>query len=140
MKLIRDDQNDARTLGTLQDDDGTLWCQTLELPWRENQHGVSCIPPGMYEAVRFQSPHIGYELFQLQNVPGRAGIDIHIGNTVDATQGCILLGTHRGTLDGRDAVLESHAAFDAFMQRLQGVDKFTLTITTPQSDGDSAAS
>lgn len=128
MKLVRDDQNPDRTLGTLRTDEDEYVCETLELPWRENQHGISCIPAGTYECVRFDSPHIGYQLFQLQNVPGRSGVDIHRGNTTKDTEGCILVGTKRGVLNGQDAVLHSTEAFADFMRRLEGVDTFTLEV------------
>lgn len=124
MKLIRDDQNEDRTLGTLRTDDDEYVCETLELPWRENQHGISCIPEGTYECFRFDSPHIGYQLFQLRNVPNRSGVDIHIGNTVKDTEGCILLGTERSG----DAILHSKLAFQEFMERMAGTDGFTLRV------------
>lgn len=129
MKLQRDSAGvEQPTFGTLIRDDGTLVCQTLELPWRGNQHGISRIPAGSYKALRFNSPHIGYELFQLANVPDRVGIDIHIGNTVKDTEGCILLGNRRGELNGVDAVLGSHDAFAAFMALMVGVDSFMLDV------------
>lgn len=128
MKLIRDSADAERTYGTLQDDDGTVIVQTLERPWADNAHNISCIPAGTYPAFRFDSPHIGYQLFQLANVPDRVGIDIHIGNTPKDTQGCILVGNERGQVGGADAVLQSKAAFKAFMDHLDGIDRFTLTV------------
>lgn len=133
MKLQRDDQTAERTFGQLLDDDGTVLCQTLELPWRDNQHKISCIPAGTYPAFRFASPHIGYELFQLANVPDRVGVDIHIGNTVQDTEGCILVGRLRGQIDGVDAILQSRIAFNAFMEHQAGVKRFTLDILDPES-------
>lgn len=132
MILQRDSQTSERTIGRLETDDGQVVCFTMELSWRDNAHGDwqtgSCIPAGTYPALRFTSPHIGYELFQLANVPDRVGIDIHKGNTVRDSEGCILLGTTRGTLNGMDAVLDSKDAFDAFMASQAGVDRFTLTV------------
>lgn len=134
VKLIRDDQNAARTFGKLIDDSGNVVCQTFELPWKDNQHNVSCIPAGTYPAFRFLSPHIGYELFQLANVPDRIGIDLHIGNSTKDTLGCILLGFQRGQLGGEDAILQSKLAFNAFMQHMAGIDRFDLTITDPPTE------
>lgn len=128
MKLQRTSQNDQRTYGELLDDDGTLLCHTLERPWVGNKHGVSCIPAGTYPAFRFSSPHLGYELFQLANVPDRVGIDIHIGNRVRDSEGCILVGKAEGQLDGEDAILQSRAAFHDLMAHLEGVDRFTLEV------------
>ena len=138
LTLQRDDQNGVRTLGTITNDaDGSVVVPaTLELPWRENAHGTwdvaSCIPAGVYTALRFNSPHIGYQLFQLANVPDRVGIDIHIGNTPKDTEGCILLGNERGQVGGEDAVLQSKAAFTAFMAHMEGIDRFTLVVTNPE--------
>lgn len=136
MRLVRDNQNAERTYGQLVADDGAVLCQTLELPWRDNQHGISCIPAGTYTAFRFQSPTIGYELFQVRAVPHRSGIDIHIGNTAHDTQGCILVGSSRGQLEVTpgltlDAVLGSRDAFGAFMAALAGLDTVTLEVVDP---------
>ncbi len=135
MKLIRDDANEQRIFGTLQTDAGEILCQTLERHWNDNVHGDSCIPEGSYPAFRFDSPHLGYELFQLANVPDRVGIDLHRGNVANDSQGCILLGTHRGVLGGVDAVLQSTIAFNAFMARMAGVSRFTLDVRSAPTVG-----
>lgn len=120
---------DGPTIGTITNDaDGSVMVPvTLELPDRQNQHNVSRIPAGVYPAFRFLSPHIGYELFQLANVPDRVGVDIHIGNTMRDTAGCVLVGEAQ---DG-DAITESKVAFTLFMQMLTGIDRFTLTVNDP---------
>ena len=135
LTLQRTSQNATRTLGTITDDatGAVIVPATLELPWRNNAHGTwdvaSCIPAGVYPALRFNSPHIGYQLFQLANVPNRVGIDIHIGNYPHDSEGCILVGQ-----SAEDAAIDhSKAAFDAFMQYLSGVSSFTLTILDPPS-------
>lgn len=79
------------TLGMIHDDK-QAYCVTLEDPWNQNQKNISCIPIGVYEVV----PHSGARfknVWRLLNVPGRAGILIHAGNTQANTEGCILLGT-----------------------------------------------
>ena len=123
MRLIRDDQNDVRTLGTMFDDAGEKVCETLELPWRGNQRGISCIPEGTYECKLAHSPSRGYAVYWLQNVPGRQDVQIHIGNFPKDIRGCILLGIERG----KDMVAHSKVAFDKFMDLMGGKD-FTLTI------------
>jgi hypothetical protein len=65
---------------------------TLELPWRRNQINISCIPAGIYRLTKRQSPRFG-KCIRVENVPGRAGILIHAGNTTRDTHGCILPGT-----------------------------------------------
>jgi hypothetical protein len=123
MNLIRDDQNDVRTIGAMFDGTERI-CETLELPWRGNQRGISCIPEGGYECKVADSPSRGYPVYWLQNVPGRQDVQIHIGNFPKDIRGCILVGTSRG----RNMILQSRLAFDRFMARMGG-EPFTLTIT-----------
>jgi hypothetical protein len=88
--------------------------RTLELPWLDNAHNVSCIPEGVYDTVGIYSTKRG-KCFQLMNVSDRTGILIHIGNfshgeKID-TLGCILPGSkledinNDGTLDIRDSTI-----------------------------------
>lgn len=122
MKLIRDDQNSVRTFGYLLDEEEHL-CETLELPWVGNQRNISCIPEGTYPCELLYSWAHKRFLYWLQNVPGRGAIEIHVGNFVKDTQGCILLGEGRGP----DVLRRSKMAFDKFMERMGGQD-FMLTI------------
>ena len=64
---------------------------TLELPWRENQKRISCIPVGDYDIKIKNSKKFG-ECIELLNVSNRSGILIHSGNTHFDTTGCILNG------------------------------------------------
>ena len=60
LSLIRDTSTASYCLGTLQA--GALQFQTLELPWvpdsvgKGGKHGISCVPPGLYELVRHDTP------------------------------------------------------------------------------------
>ena len=87
-------------------DNHELACWTLECPWRENQIFTSCCPDGTYPLVAFDSPdHPG--CWVLTPVPGRTGVLIHVGNTVEDTQGCILIGQQQEAgkvLQSRDAL------------------------------------
>jgi len=75
----------------LSDRPGTKVCYSMELPQRGNQNEISAIPSGKYSAKARLSGANG-PVIQL-DVPGRDAIQIHSGNTVDHTLGCILLGT-----------------------------------------------
>ncbi len=123
MRLVRDDQNDVCTLGGMFDEEKRI-CETLELPWRDNQRGISCIPEGTYECKLAHSPSRGYDVYWLQNVPGRQDVQLHIGNYPKDIRGCILVGTSRGD----NMILQSRLAFGKFMSRMGGKD-FTLEIT-----------
>lgn len=102
-------------------------CFTIELPWRENQVNMSCIPAGEYECVRYFSNAFSQWLYKVKNVEGRAGIAFHSGNVAGAEDhgykthslGCILLGKKRGAIWGQKAVLTSRIATGKFFRLLE---------------------
>jgi hypothetical protein len=66
-----------------------LVCHSIELPWKDNQHQVSCIPEGDYALGRRYSPKFGWHL-ELKRVPGRPNILIHPANdALHELKGCI---------------------------------------------------
>jgi hypothetical protein len=66
-------------------------CVTLELPFLSNKKKVSAIPTGTYRAIKTKSNSKG-EVLQINFVPGRSGILVHVGNYSKDTLGCILVG------------------------------------------------
>lgn len=110
----------------LKPDNQTILCHTMELPWDGNMPSVSCIPVGLYRCQRHNSLDHP-RTWQLMDVPGRTGILIHNGNTVEDSLGCIIVGMTAGELDGEPAVLSSVPALDM----LRGVlpDNFFLQIS-----------
>lgn len=100
-------------------------CNTLEDPPNNNKVGISCIPRGLYECL----PHNGTKkknVWILQNVPGRTGILIHDGNTIIDTQGCILVGTGIGVINGQPAITNTQTALNMLRKFLPKT--FTLEI------------
>ena len=71
--------------------DGEVVCLAMELPWKDNRRNVSCIPPGKYQGIRAPD-RSGCPAFWIENVPGRDGIMIHVGNYLSETEGCVLTG------------------------------------------------
>jgi len=68
---------------------GTRICSSIELPWKNNEPGLSCIPEGSYELKKRYSKKHGWHLI-LDNVPGRKLILIHAANdALKELKGCI---------------------------------------------------
>jgi len=137
--LQREPSSDEGTYGTLRFDGQQVY--TIELPWRDNQRQISCIPPGRYECAIVGSPKFG-RVYEVKNVPGRSAVLIHSANLAgDLTkgwttqlQGCIAPGERRGTMINvsgkmQRAVLVSRPALRRFMQ-WAGDEPFTLEITS----------
>lgn len=103
------------------------FCVTLELPWYDNQENISAIPDGEYICYRFQSPSRG-EVWELQNLPNRKHVQIHAGNTVKDTLGCILVAQYFGKLQGNRAILNSGKTFNEFMEATRQANRLDLTI------------
>jgi hypothetical protein len=93
-------------------------CFTLE-------HPTLSIPTGTYPIHLEFSPRFQMMTPHLSNVPGRTMIEIHPGNTMKNTEGCILVGMDKTT----DAVLESRRAYQVLMDRIDFTQPLTLTIT-----------
>ena len=92
--IIRDAFSDESTIGELFIN-GERFCNTLELPYRDNQRSVSCIPTGDYK-VRMRYPRESatrdYLHLLVKDVKDRSLILFHKGNTAKDTRGCILVG------------------------------------------------
>ena len=56
-----------------------LQVKSLELAYLDNAKNISCIKPGEYTAVRYNSAKHGV-CYHLKDVPGRSAILIHVGN------------------------------------------------------------
>lgn len=99
---------------------GKYTFDTLELPWRNNHHDKSCIPPGSYPVMHYTRLS-GNRVLLVEDVPDREGIEIHIGNYLEETHGCILVGSSLGFGYGMPFLRDSHKAMCALLQEI-GVD------------------
>jgi hypothetical protein len=92
--IIRETFTEVSTIGKLYLD-GEWLCDTLELPYRDNQRSISSIPAGQYK-VRLRLPRESatrdYIHLLVKDVPDRDYILFHIGNSAKDTRGCILVG------------------------------------------------
>ncbi len=99
--------------------DGNFECYWLTLPKGDGLPG-SAIPPGLYSVIVAPSPKFqtiaekdpwfkpyADSIPHIMGVPNRSNILIHVGNTPEQTEGCILVGLSHG----RDFLGGSRAAF-----------------------------
>tara|TARA_R110000824_G_scaffold397267_2_gene599826 strand:+ start:2226 stop:2693 length:468 start_codon:yes stop_codon:yes gene_type:complete len=118
--IIRDTFTAKSIIGKLYCN-GEFMAHTLELPWKNNQKSVSCIPEGRYKCrVRLarESATRDYVHLLVQDVEGRSYILFHYGNFPTDTKGCILTGTHRA--QSPDKILESRVAHPYLMNYILG--------------------
>lgn len=85
------------------DGDIIMSCVILELPWKDNQRKVSCIPEGMYTVKRRVTKKFGPH-YHILDVPERSGILQHPGNFIRQIEGCQLPGNDFLLIDGDDVV------------------------------------
>ena len=115
-----------KTIGWLTGDG--LKLVSLERPWLNNAANISCIPEGVYILKRdIEGRHRWYAV---QDVSGRSSIEVHAGNTVSDSAGCILLGM---SFDADNNISRSIPAMKALLN-LVGGDDFILTIRAATAD------
>ena len=71
--------------------DGKHVAYTLERPWVDNLRNISSIPAGTYKAKLRYDKKDKWRI-ELTNVPNRSNVQVHIGNEVDQSKGCVLVG------------------------------------------------
>lgn len=129
LKLLRLTDNGDATKGVLLFDNNPLLC-TLELPWKDNEKKISCIPEGHYVCKRtlLRKTTGGLVIpvtYEVQDVPNRDGILFHVGNSTKDTNGCILVAKSFGP---GDTILESRIGFDAFIVMTEDLEEFNLEV------------
>lgn len=122
--LRRIEQSEEGTFGEIFEANGNIVAYTCERPNNGNQK-MGCIPIGEYEVRQFDSPSKG-RVFLLENVPNRSMIEIHKGNTIDDTEGCILVGYAFGQVNEKKAVTGSKIKLAAMLEKYS--DPFLLRI------------
>lgn len=115
LTLTRTQETANCTFGILQID-GSYFCVTLELPWLNNEHNISCIPLGTYKCQRHSSLKFG-TVWQIMDVPSRDEILIHAGNLPKETHGCVLIGSNRGIVNNEKGIINSKSTLKDLMDR-----------------------
>ena len=125
--LVRDYEVDC-TDGELFDATGKHLAWTIELPWKENKHQISCIPEGEYKYHKKFSQHLGWVL-ELEKVPDRSLIYMHSGNTVLDLLGCIAPGSKQGTLNVKGRIYPAVLNSKDTMKKILDIAGTSGTIT-----------
>jgi len=127
-KLIRLESSPEVTLGVLLLD-GRVFCQTLELPWKNNAKSISCIPEGNYVCKRVDSPKFG-NTFEIQNVPDRDDVLLHQGNFVRDSRGCIIVGGGFNVTTTPTSITggTSRTTFKLLLNVTRNIDEFNFKI------------
>jgi hypothetical protein len=95
---------------------GIFMCYTLEDAFNDVKvAGETRIPVGTYKIGMRTSPRFsakyGHKMLWIKDVPNYQYILIHKGNVSSDTEGCLLVGSYVGTLNGKRAVLNSDSAY-----------------------------
>lgn len=65
--------------------------ETIELPDKQNQRSISCIPSGVYTWQKIKRTSNGKDALYIRDVQGRSQILIHQGTKPSHSKGCILV-------------------------------------------------
>jgi hypothetical protein len=122
-----DDPQQTEGVLYLRDNDGILLfeCATLELPWKDNQNSISCIPDGKYKARYRQaaeSPSRDYDHIHILDVPDRSYILVHSGNYNWHVKGCVLVGKKHADING-DGLLDVTSSKDTMKKLMKSIPK-----------------
>jgi len=110
--------------------DGKPFCFTLEDAVRLVKiAGATAIPSGDYPVMLGLSPKRKIIVPWILDVPGFDAIQIHIGNTVNDTDGCILVGCALNMWV--DKLTSSRPAFEKLMKILKATkEEISISVTT----------
>ena len=116
---------------------GDRICSAIELPWKNNEPQVSCIPEGTYELKKRYSKRFGNH-FKLIDVPNRSYILIHPANdALKELKGCI---APVSFLTGAGKGIKSRQAFESISKEILPVlekgNKIFLFIQSVNHEGD----
>lgn len=104
-------------------------CNTIELPWLQNERNVSCIPEGRYELRKRFIKKFGLHLLVV-DVPDRSWILIHPANDAKTQlKGCIAPVTQlTGPGKGNESRLANEKLKAIVLDALERKEKVFITI------------
>lgn len=133
--LYRMAEGPGYTLGRIEDSEKRQVCVTAERAWVDTDgNGIgdtneSRIPAGTYRCHRDthgKNKPNPYTVWELENVPGRSEVHIHIGNNPRTDSlGCPLVGS---AWDANGTITGSRAAFERWMKLTADFETITLRV------------
>ncbi len=104
-------------------------CNTIELPWLQNERNVSCIPEGRFELRKRFIKKFGLHLLVV-DVPDRSWILIHPANDAKTQlKGCIASVTQlTGPGKGNESRLANEKLKALVLEALERKEKVFITI------------
>ncbi|WP_243392543.1 DUF5675 family protein [Solitalea longa] len=123
---------------------GIFGCYLLEDAIRQTKvAGHTCIPEGSYKLLlntwgemnkdylkRYPKMHKG--MIELSGIPNFKAIYLHIGNTINDTAGCPLVGSWFNMVNGEFEVYQSRLAYERIypvLAKLMALGPVQLTVT-----------
>lgn len=104
---------------------GKAKMHALERPWQNNATDMSSIPKGTYKGTLRYDKKDAWRI-ELKDVPGRPGVQIHVGNQTQDSTGCILVGM--SLVDGKMCHLfDSTGAYKLLKKEFYGSENPTST-------------
>lgn len=99
-----------------------VW-STIELPWKDNQRNISCIPEGTYIVKPFRTERSSYypNIWQVCDVIGRDDIQIHVANVCSELKGCIAMGLSSGYMFEQDKNVKAVTSSAMAMNEMKNV-------------------
>jgi Family of unknown function (DUF5675) len=152
LRVDRVESDGESTLGRLHID-GVVECWTLEDQFRRGPKvkGETRIPAGKYQLKLREEGgfHIKYlekygpewhrGVLHVTNVPGFEFILIHVGNSHDDTEGCLLVGQGQSKVDGFHYVTSSRQAYEALYPKVRDALLGGATVEIEYVDLDPAS-
>lgn len=142
LEILRYETGDYGTFSTaVPDVDPDHHWDMIELPWRENQEGCSCVLEGTFIGSLVESPRFKRRVYLLRDIPGRKEIEMHPANWAGDRRmgyysqllGCCAPGKARGAMQPpgmtkpQPCVLRSADALDEIIAMANGEDiEFTF--------------
>lgn len=131
--LQRLESTDQGTFGKIKTETAEFY--TLELPWRDNESNISCIPEGIYQCKMTMSYRFKKMMYLVDGTGKRTGIRIHSANLAGSIEdgykaqlnGCIAIGEKLGLIGNQKALLLSSSGVRKFIE-LMNKKPFTLEV------------